>query len=75
MPGVHLAQGVCIGTVFASDGMLFPEAVGTDIGCGMAAMRFVAEADIIVTPNGPPDTTASKQVQDHGKIYPALGCS
>lgn len=46
MPDVHLAQNVCIGTVLACRGRLFPEAVGNDIGCGMAAMGFEAEARV-----------------------------
>ncbi len=43
MPDVHLAEGVCIGTVFSTKDRIFPEAIGTDIGCGMAAMRLDAE--------------------------------
>jgi len=40
MPDVHLAGDVCIGTVLATRRLLYPAAVGGDIGCGMAAMRF-----------------------------------
>ena len=40
MPDVHLARGVCIGTVTATREFLLPEAVGGDIGCGMCALRF-----------------------------------
>ncbi len=47
MPDVHLARGVCIGTVFASDGRIFPEAVGNDIGCGMTAVRLEASACLL----------------------------
>lgn len=47
MPDVHLAHGVCIGTVTATRSRLLPEAVGGDIGCGMCALRFdVAAADL-----------------------------
>ncbi len=46
MPDVHLAEDVCIGTVVATRSRLFPAAVGGDIGCGMAAVRFGADARI-----------------------------
>ena len=38
MPDAHLGKGVTIGTVFASDTYVCPNAVGVDIGCGMAAI-------------------------------------
>lgn len=38
MPDVHLGKGVTIGTVFASDKYVCPNAVGVDIGCGMCAV-------------------------------------
>lgn len=47
MPDVHLAEGVCIGTVLACDGRVFPQAVGMDIGCGMAAVRLDGTADLL----------------------------
>jgi len=40
MPDVHLADGVCVGCVTATRSALYPDAVGGDIGCGMAAVRF-----------------------------------
>jgi tRNA-splicing ligase RtcB len=40
MPDVHLAAEVCVGCVTATQHTLYPEAVGGDIGCGMAAVRF-----------------------------------
>jgi tRNA-splicing ligase RtcB (3'-phosphate/5'-hydroxy nucleic acid ligase) len=43
MPDVHLAHDVCIGVATATRCTLFPEAVGGDIGCGIAAARFVTE--------------------------------
>lgn len=45
MPDVHLAEGVCVGTVAATTHLLYPQAVGGDIGCGMAAIAFDCEAD------------------------------
>ena len=47
MPDVHLAKGVCVGTVLATEGTVYPSAVGGDIGCGMAALGFDADADVI----------------------------
>ena len=40
MPDVHLAHGVCIGTVTATTRTIYPGAVGGDIGCGVAAVRL-----------------------------------
>jgi hypothetical protein len=47
MPDVHLAEDVCIGTVVATRTTLLPAAVGGDIGCGMAAIAFDADADLL----------------------------
>mmetsp|Transcript_36239 Transcript_36239/g.80643 ORF Transcript_36239/g.80643 Transcript_36239/m.80643 type:complete len:385 (+) Transcript_36239:271-1425(+) len=38
MPDVHVGKGVTVGTVFASDKYICPNAVGVDIGCGMCAV-------------------------------------
>jgi tRNA-splicing ligase RtcB len=47
MPDVHLAKQVCVGLVVASRTEIFPAAVGSDIGCGMAAIRCTAPAEIL----------------------------
>lgn len=47
MPDVHLAEGVCIGVVAATTHLIYPQAVGGDIGCGMSALAFDAEADAL----------------------------
>src|SRR5690606_24462233 len=44
MPDVHLARGVCVGTAFATSRLVYPEAVGGDIGCGMATLALRTEA-------------------------------
>ena len=44
MPDAHLAEDVCVGTVVATDGTLYPNAVGGDIGCGVAAVAFDVDA-------------------------------
>lgn len=47
MPDVHLAEEVCVGVVLATEGVIYPSAVGGDLGCGMAAIAFEAEAEAI----------------------------
>jgi tRNA-splicing ligase RtcB len=42
MPDVHLAEHVCVGTVVGVVDRLYPQAVGGDIGCGMAVVRIDA---------------------------------
>ncbi|TWT33951.1 RNA-splicing ligase RtcB [Posidoniimonas corsicana] len=44
MPDVHLSTGVCVGVAAAACGVVLPQAVGGDIGCGMAAVAFDAPA-------------------------------
>jgi len=39
MPDSHQGYGMPIGGVLATKGMIIPNAVGVDIGCGMCAMR------------------------------------
>ena len=40
MPDVHVAHGVAVGTVFATERVVVPAALGGDLGCGMSAIRF-----------------------------------
>ncbi|MFV1958100.1 MAG: RtcB family protein, partial [Planctomycetota bacterium] len=47
MPDAHLAHDVCVGTVLATRGRIYPAAVGGDIGCGMAAIALDGDADIL----------------------------
>lgn len=49
MPDVHLAADVCVGTVLATTRRLYPAAVGGDIGCGVLALAFDCEADVLAT--------------------------
>ena len=44
MPDVHLAKDVCIGTVLATKSIIYPAAVGGDIGCGILAIELHADA-------------------------------
>lgn len=50
MPDVHFAEGVCVGVVLATRTLLYPEAVGTDLGCGMAAVRLAGDPDALRSP-------------------------
>ncbi|MBK8915235.1 MAG: RtcB family protein [Phycisphaerales bacterium] len=47
MPDVHLAYGVCVGSVIATRRLVYPPAVGSDIGCGMLAIGIDAGADLL----------------------------
>jgi tRNA-splicing ligase RtcB (3'-phosphate/5'-hydroxy nucleic acid ligase) len=40
MPDLHVANGVAVGTVFATTDTVVPAALGGDLGCGMSAVRF-----------------------------------
>jgi tRNA-splicing ligase RtcB len=50
MPDVHLATDVCIGVVVATSRLIYPQAVGGDIGCGMLAVGFDVEATALANP-------------------------
>jgi len=47
MPDVHLGRDACIGAVVATSRLIYPAAVGSDIGCGMAAVQFEVDADLL----------------------------
>ena len=40
MPDCHYGKGATVGTVFASQEVVIPSAVGVDIGCGMLAAQY-----------------------------------
>jgi tRNA-splicing ligase RtcB (3'-phosphate/5'-hydroxy nucleic acid ligase) len=40
MPDLHVANGVAVGSVFATLDRVVPFALGGDLGCGMSAVRF-----------------------------------
>lgn len=44
MPDAHGGKGVPIGSVLATKGVVIPNAVGVDIGCGMCAMKTSVRA-------------------------------
>jgi tRNA-splicing ligase RtcB len=47
MPDVHLAADVCVGVALATTNALYPNGVGSDIGCGVAALAFDGEAAVL----------------------------
>jgi len=47
MPDVHLSGDVCVGVALATRRLIYPAAVGGDIGCGMAAVAVHAQADML----------------------------
>jgi len=47
MPDVHLAGAVCVGCAVATEALLYPEAVGGDIGCGVSTLRMMGPADAV----------------------------
>jgi len=49
MPDAHQGYGVGIGTVLATDGVVIPNAVGVDIGCGMCAQKTSIKAKDFTT--------------------------
>ncbi len=40
MPDAHVSEGVAVGSVFATRDVVVPGALGTDLGCGVSAVRF-----------------------------------
>ncbi|MBL8222281.1 MAG: RtcB family protein [Bryobacterales bacterium] len=50
MPDVHLAADVCVGVAVATSRLLYPQAVGGDIGCGMLAVSFDRDAAVLRDP-------------------------
>src|SRR5690606_36343894 len=40
MPDAHVGLGSTVGSVIPTKGAVIPSAIGVDIGCGMAAVRF-----------------------------------
>jgi tRNA-splicing ligase RtcB len=66
MPDVHLAADVCIGVVVATSRLIYPQAVGGDIGCGMLAVGFDVEATALQDPG-----IAGRVLAGLGRAVPA----
>jgi tRNA-splicing ligase RtcB (3'-phosphate/5'-hydroxy nucleic acid ligase) len=50
MPDVHLGADVCIGVVVGTSHLIYPQAVGGDIGCGMLAVALDVDAAALEDP-------------------------
>jgi len=68
MPDVHRAGEVCVGVALATGSVVYPAAVGGDIGCGMAAVRFDAPAALLAD-DAP---LARALLRSLGRAVPAL---
>jgi tRNA-splicing ligase RtcB len=66
MPDVHLAADVCIGVVVATSHLIYPQAVGGDIGCGMLAVGLDLDAAALDVPR-----VAGQVLADIGRAVPA----
>jgi tRNA-splicing ligase RtcB len=66
MPDVHLSADVCIGFVVATSHLIYPQAVGGDIGCGMLAVALGVEAAALDHPR-----IAGQVLNDLGQAVPA----
>lgn len=47
LPDVHAATEVCVGCAVATRRLIYPAAVGGDIGCGLAAVALDAAAELL----------------------------
>lgn len=47
MPDVHLGESACIGVALAMRTLIYPAAIGADIGCGMAAVALDADRSAV----------------------------
>src|SRR5215468_10039780 len=66
MPDAHLAEEVCVGTVLATRAMLFPAAIGGDIGCGVLARPFDGDATALAD-----ERTAARVMAGLYRVVPA----
>jgi tRNA-splicing ligase RtcB len=67
MPDVHLSGDVCVGLAVATTQLIYPAAVGGDIGCGMAAVALDADAGLL---DG--ERAAARLLDALGKNVPAM---
>lgn len=65
MPDVHLSADVCIGVVVATSHLIYPQAVGGDIGCGMLAVSLDREPDSLGDPR-----VAGRLLAELGRAVP-----
>ncbi len=66
MPDVHLSADVCIGVAVGTSSLIYPQAVGGDIGCGMLAVGLDVEAAALQNPR-----TAGEVLKNLHRAVPA----
>jgi tRNA-splicing ligase RtcB (3'-phosphate/5'-hydroxy nucleic acid ligase) len=66
MPDVHLAADVCVGVAVGTSRLIYPQAVGSDIGCGVLAVPFDIGADALADP-----ATAGQVLANLARAVPA----
>jgi tRNA-splicing ligase RtcB len=66
MPDVHLSAEVCIGVALATSHLIYPQAVGGDIGCGMLAVALDIEVATLDIPS-----VAGKVLTDLARAVPS----
>ncbi len=66
MPDVHLSKDVCIGVVLATSRLIYPQAVGGDIGCGMLAVALGVNSSTLDDPKA-----AGRILAGLGRAIPA----
>lgn len=71
MPDVHSGYGMPIGGVLATEGVIIPNAVGVDIGCGMCFRETDLPASILNEVNTPSGTLAAAIVGNIMRNIPA----
>jgi tRNA-splicing ligase RtcB len=47
MADAHVSEGIAVGSVFATERVVVPRALGGDLGCGMSAVRIATGADSV----------------------------
>jgi tRNA-splicing ligase RtcB (3'-phosphate/5'-hydroxy nucleic acid ligase) len=67
LPDVHLGKLINNGCVAATVDLIYPQAVGSDIGCGLSAIAFNATAEIIQD-----DRNAQTIIKRLYRLVPAL---
>lgn len=67
MPDVHLSGDVCVGLAVATNRLIYPAAVGGDIGCGMAAVAGNESAGTLQNGN-----IAARLLAALGRRVPAM---
>jgi len=74
MPDVHLAADVCNGTAIATSELIYPQAIGSDIGCGMLAVALNLEASALSTEHAAGQLMAGLYQQIPSIKHPAARC-